>query len=76
MSVKGEPVLAVAEALLRISSRQFLREMNMTLDFSFLDTPRSNVPIRCASTCRLVWLPVGSVFCRRCHAPTFMQCEY
>ena len=39
--------LGVAEALLRIQTRQFLREMNMSLDFSFLDTPRSGAPIRC-----------------------------
>lgn len=40
------PVISVYEALLRIESRQFLREMNATLDYSYLDTPRSGAPIR------------------------------
>ncbi len=39
-------MISVYEALLRIESRQFLREMNATLDYSYLDTPRSGAPIR------------------------------
>ncbi|KAK9918851.1 hypothetical protein WJX75_007510 [Coccomyxa subellipsoidea] len=37
--------ISVYEALIRIESRQFLREMNATSDYSYLDTPRSGAPI-------------------------------
>lgn len=40
------PEISVYEALLRIESRQFLRELNATEDYSYLDTPRSGAPIR------------------------------
>ena len=57
-------MISVYEALLRIESRQFLREMNATLDYSYLDTPRSGAPIRCLTprallhvTC-IQWCPV------------------
>ncbi|CAK0785369.1 hypothetical protein CVIRNUC_008577, partial [Coccomyxa viridis] len=39
------PEISIYEALLRIESRQFLREMNATQDYSYLDTPRSSAPI-------------------------------
>ncbi|EIE21885.1 hypothetical protein COCSUDRAFT_56332 [Coccomyxa subellipsoidea C-169] len=41
----GAPKVSVYEALLRIESRQFLREMNASSDYSYLDTPRSSAPI-------------------------------
>ena len=43
------PEISIYEALLRLESRQFLREMNATQDYSYLDTPRSSAPIRQAS---------------------------
>jgi hypothetical protein len=50
------PQLSVMEALIRIESRQFLKELNATLDYSYLDTPRSGAPIRSLAlsrTCHL-----------------------
>lgn len=46
-----ERAINVLEALLRISSRQFLQELNSTLDFSYLDTPTSGAPITCVCLC-------------------------
>ena len=37
--------LRVMELLVRISSQQLLAQMNSSLDYSFLDTPRSNATI-------------------------------
>ena len=45
MSLQPQEI-SIYEALLRIESRQFLREMNATQDYSYLDTPRSSAPIR------------------------------
>lgn len=50
----GPRTLSVYEALIRIESRQFLREMNASSDYSYLDTPRSGAPIRCAGLL-LLW---------------------
>ena len=46
------PEISIYEALLRIESRQFLRAMNATQDYSYLDTPRPSAPIRQASARR------------------------
>ena len=56
-------MISVYEALLRIESRQFLREMNATLDYSYLDTPRSGASIR--------WLACNTLllYCVCCYKP-------
>ena len=69
------PEISIYEALLRIESRQFLREMNATQDYSYLDTPRSSAPIRQAlgkAPLRLLHLPDTRI-CGDC--PLEWQCR-
>lgn len=41
----GNVTLGVLEVLLRIQSRQFLRSVNASNDYSYFDSPRSGAPI-------------------------------